>query len=66
MVAEFISGCFTGVLGDGNTADIKPKTAKDIHQTKYILVVGDAQIAPDLIGGDGSGGDSDHDLCLIL
>ena len=52
--------------GHHDAADIKSKAAKDVDQAQHVHVVGDAQVAANLVLLDVGGVDGDDDLNLLL
>ena len=55
----------TGVLGDDHGANIKAQAPENIHEPQHVLIVADAQVAPDLLLLDVSGADDHHDLHVV-
>ena len=64
--AEDVRSPLAGILGDDHAAHIEPLGAEGVDEPQHVVVVGDAQIAPDLVLLDGGGVDGDHDLGGVL
>ena len=65
-VAKGIGGGLALVLGDDHAAHIQPDGPEGIDQAQHLLVVGDAQVAPDLVFLQVTGVHRDDDLRLVL
>ena len=55
-----------GVLGDDHAAHIEAQRAEHVDQPQYVIVIGDAQIAPNFAFFNIAGADGHHDLHLVL
>ena len=55
-----------GVLGDGHAAHKQTLAPEGIDEPQHVLIVGDAQVAPDLVLLDVGGVDGHHDLHAVL
>ena len=63
---ESVRRGLAAVLGHHHAAHIQVHPAKHVDEPQYILLVGDAQVAPDLVLFDISGADGDHDLHILF
>ena len=61
-----IGGGLAGVLGDHNAAHIQTAGAENVDQAQHIHIIGDAQIAANLVLLDVGGVDDDDDLRVVL
>ena len=52
-------------MGDDDGADVEAALAELVHEAEDVGVVGDAEVAADLVVLDVDGGDHDHDLGLV-
>ena len=59
---EGVGGGLTGVLGDHHAAHQQALSPEGVDQAEHIHIVGDAQVAPDLVLLDVAGTDGDDDL----
>ena len=55
----------SGELGDGHASHVEPLVTVGLDQTQYIRVIGDPQVAADLVLLDVFRTDDDHDLRLV-
>ncbi len=62
---EEVCAALPGILGDDDTSHIKPLFLKGINQAQYICVIGNPQIAADLIFLNISGTDDNDDFGLF-
>ena len=62
---ELICAVLAGVMGDDHAAYVQASLLELLSQTEDILIVGDAQIAPDLVLLDVRGTDDDDNLRVI-
>ena len=65
-LAEVICSRLSGVLCDHDAADIEAAVLKGFLQTEGVIVVGDAEIAADLVLLDGICTDDNDDFRLVL
>ena len=63
---ERVGGGLAGVPGDHYAAHVQAHGAEGVDQAEHIAVIGDAQVAPDLVFLDVAGVDGDDNLCLVL
>ena len=63
---EGVRGGLSGVPGQHHAAHIQPQAPEHINESQHVLVVGDAQVAPDLVLLDVPGVDGDDDLHVLL
>ncbi len=66
LLAELSRRRLACILGDDHAADIKASALQGALEAQHVHVIGDAQIAPDLVLFDGVGTDDDDDLGLVL
>ena len=65
-LAEVIRSRLSGILGDHDAADIEAAVLKGFFQTESVIVVGDAEIAANLVLLDGICTDDNDDFRLVL
>ena len=65
LLPEKVGGRLTGVAGNDHAADIQPFLLIYIDQSEYILIIGDAEVMPDLIPLDIGSIDGNDHFCLI-
>ena len=59
-LAEGVRRPLSGILGDNHAAHIQPLLPEGVDETEHVLVIGDAQVPPDLILLDGGGVDGNN------
>ena len=64
-VGEVQRGGLAGVAGDDHAPHIQAEPPEHVDEPEHVLVVGDAQIPPDLVLLDVRGVDDDDDLHLV-
>ena len=62
---EKIRAVLAAVLGDHNASHVEAGADEFIPQAQHIRIVGDPQVAPDLVVLDVAGADDDDDLGLV-
>jgi hypothetical protein len=65
-LAEGVRSTLAVILGDDDAADIQADCGKSVDLAENLLIVGDAEIATDLVFFDVAGIDDNDDLGLIL
>ncbi len=65
LVLEGLHHRLAGVAGDDHRADEQAEAPEGVDEPQHILVIGDAQVAPDLVFHDVAGVDGDDDLGLV-
>ena len=63
---EQVGRLLAGILGDHHAAHIQVHAPEGVDQAQHIAVVGDAQVAPDLVLLNVGGIDDQNDLRLVL
>ena len=66
LLAEFIGRALARILGDHDAGDEKASGLQGVLEAQDIYVIGDAQVAADLVLFNGRSVNDDHDLGLIL
>ena len=61
-----VGGGLAGIAGDHHAAHRQAPAAEDVDEPQHVAVIGDAQVAPDLVLLDVPGVDGDDDLRLVL
>ena len=63
---EQVGGGLAGIAGDHHAAHQQATATEDVDEPQHVAVIGDAQVAPDLVLLDVPGVDGDDDLRLVL
>ena len=61
-----VGGGLAGVAGDDHAAHQQPHAPEGVDETENVYIIGDAQVAPDLVFFNIRGVDGDDDLRRVL